>query len=301
MINVNDYMYFVHVIEKKGFSAAGRALGIPKSRLSRHINQLEERLDVRLIQRDSRRFVVTEIGKKFYQHARAVVDEIEAAEAAVKYSKNEIAGDIRLTCSIGVAQFAMKDLISRFMTDHPRVNITQYVTNANVDLIEEGLDLAIRGYEENLPDTTYIQRKLAPVSWIFVAGSEYLRTAGLPTTPEKLSQHSCLKVGSRSGETSWNMDHENGVKARISFYPRLCSDDMVTLMTAAKDGLGIVALPEYVCRRDIEEGQLIHVLPEWTAGNATVILLTPTRKGTLPEIAAFSDFLVKEFRKFVTR
>lgn len=299
MINVNDYLYYVYVIEKKGFSSAEKALGIPKSRLSRHISQLEERLGVKLIHRNSRQFIVTDIGQEFYRHARAALNEIESAEALVKKSRNEISGNIRITCSIGVAQFALKNLIIRFMAKHPRVKIGQFVTNENINLIEKGFDLGIRGYDTNLPNSGLFQRKLAKVYWTLTASPGYLKQHGTPDTPEELYTHSCLKLGSKPEKTSWNLHHSNGDSIEVPIDPILCSDDMVTLKSAAIEGMGITALPEYVTRPDIENNRLTRILPEWSTGQATISLITPTRKGTLPEVAEFSDFLVKEFPKVV--
>ncbi|HBA35271.1 MAG TPA: LysR family transcriptional regulator, partial [Gammaproteobacteria bacterium] len=115
MIDLNDYFYFVHVVEKRGFSPAARALNMPKSRLSRHVSQLEERLDTRLIQRTSRQFKVTETGRVFYQHARALIDEMEAAEAAIQSRKASLSGRVTMSCSVGVAQFAIKELVCEFL------------------------------------------------------------------------------------------------------------------------------------------------------------------------------------------
>ena len=119
--DLNDYFYFVHVIEKRGFSAASEALGLPKSRLSRHIRQLEERMGARLIQRTTRQFNVTELGETFYAHARTVIDEVENAENAVRRKKNRLSGNVTISCSVGVAQFALKELIAKVEALEARV------------------------------------------------------------------------------------------------------------------------------------------------------------------------------------
>jgi DNA-binding transcriptional LysR family regulator len=146
MIDLNDYFYFVHVVEKQGFSPAAKALNMPKSRLSRHVSKLEERLDIKLIQRTSRQFNVTETGKIFYQHARALLEEMEAAEAAIQSRKTSLSGRVTISCSVGVAQFAIKDLVLQFLVNHPKVDLVQQVTNQNIDLVSSGIDMAIRGH-----------------------------------------------------------------------------------------------------------------------------------------------------------
>ena len=115
-VDLNDYYYFVHVVEKGGFTRAADALGIPKSRLSRHVVQLEDRLDTILIQRTTRQLRITELGEAFYQHARAAVDQVEFAEAELKRKKNTLTGKVTLSCSVGVAQFALKELVARART-----------------------------------------------------------------------------------------------------------------------------------------------------------------------------------------
>jgi DNA-binding transcriptional LysR family regulator len=290
-MDLNDYFYFVHVVEKRGFAAAGRAIGVPKSRLSRHIQQLEDRLGARLIQRTSRQFIITDAGEAFYRHARAALDEVAAAEAAVRHRTNTLAGTVRLSCSVGVAQFAIRKAVSKFIYRNPDVKIVQQVTNRTVDLIESGIDMAIRGHIDTLPDSSLIQSRLAPVVWHLFAGYPYLERFEVPTRPEDLEKHAGLKLGWRPEFGHWTLRGPSGITASIPFDPLLCSDDMVTLKENAADGLGIVALPAYVCREDVERGRLVRVLPDWTAGEAQLSLLMPSRRGQPAAVEALSIFL----------
>lgn len=294
-MDLNDYFYFVHVVEKRGFAAAGRALGVPKSRLSRHVRQLEERLGARLLQRTSRQFAVTDVGQTFYRLARAALDEVDAAEAAVKRRTNTLSGQVRLTCSVGMAQFALSDVLARFLVDNPRVDIVQHVTNRAVDLVEGGFDMAVRAHTGPLPDSSLVRRRLAPAPWHLFAGPAYLESAGVPTDPEDLEGHVGLKLGSRSGRGTWSLRGPDGPTVTVPYPPRLCSDDMVTLKHAATSGLGIVGLPGYVCREDVASGRLIRVLPAWTAGDAEISLLMPSRRGLLPAVEALADHLQEVF------
>ena len=296
---MNDYFFYVHVIEKKGFAPAGRALGIPKSRLSRHISQLEEKLGVRLIQRTSRQFKVTDIGKTLYQHARKAVDEIEAANAAVEQNLNILSGKIRVSCSVGMAQFALCDIVTRFIKKHPHVEIIQQVTNQTVDLVEHGIDMAVRAHSNALPDSALIQRRLAKVDWGLYASPDYLALSGTPTNPNQLEKHAGLKLGWKPETGVWTLQNKEGSNFSIPYHPRLCSDDMVTLKNAASAGLGIVGLPLYVCREEVRFSQLVRVLPDWTAGNAEISLLMPSRQGVAPTVSTFANYLKKELPKIV--
>lgn len=296
-IDLNDYYYFVHVVEKGGFTRASESLGIPKSRLSRHIVQLEERLDTILIQRTTRQSKITELGEVFYQRARAAVDQIELAEAEVKRRKNTLSGQVTLSCSIGVAQFALKELIARFMTDNPRVTVLQQVTNQNIDLVASGVDMSIRGHAELLPDSTLIQRLLAVVEWNLFSSPEY--PLNEIATPADLINHQTLSLGWQAHESRWRLEHTSGAKENIQTVPRLKSDDMATLKEAAGGGLGIVALPAYTCRDELASGKLIRVLPEWHAGQTKLSLMMPRRSGFAAPVVALQEFLQAELSGFV--
>lgn len=298
-MDMNGYFYFVHVVEKKGFASAGRALNIPKSRLSRHVSQLEDQLGVRLIQRTSRQFKVTETGKVIYQHARRAIDEIEAANTAIQESSNILTGKVRMTCSVGMAQFALSPLVARFLKSYPRVEIIQQVTNQAIDIIDTGVDIAIRAHAAPLPDSTLIQRRLATVTWGLLASQSYLEQAGIPMNPEDLEGHAGLKLGWKQDTGHWVLRTSDGSTFSKPYQPLLCSDDMVTLKHAASAGLGIVALPLYTCRDELRAKRLVRVLPDWTAGNADISLLMPSRQGVPPTVSHFANFLRDELPRIV--
>ena len=293
--DLNDYFYFVHVIEKRGFSAASEALGLPKSRLSRHVRQLEERMGARLIQRTTRQFNVTELGETFYAHARAVVDEMENAENAVRRKKNRLSGNVTVSCSVGVAQFALKDLMVRFLAENPLVTVSQQVTNQNIDLVATGIDLTIRGHADALPDSSLIQRPLAEVEWQLFAASDYEDQNGTLRDPSDIDRHQTLALGWQSPHGEWVLENQSGEKHTEKITPRLKSDDMSTLKCAAAGGAGLVALPAYTCREELERGQLRRVLSNWHAGAPRLSLVAPSRKGQPQAVVALQEFLLAEF------
>ncbi|MCB1643901.1 MAG: LysR family transcriptional regulator [Pseudomonadales bacterium] len=291
MIDLNDYFYFVHVVDKQGFTAAARALDMPKSRLSRHIARLENRLDVKLIERTSRQFSVTESGKIFYRHAHALLEEMEAAEAAIQSQKTVLSGRVTISCSVGVAQFALREILLQFLTDHPEVELVQQVTNQTIDLISAGIDMAIRGHTETLPDSGIIQRHLATVSWHLYASPAYLAETGTPESPADLINRRSLKAGWQPVTGHWNLVNNEGAETSVPFSPQLCSDDMNTLKHAAVQGLGIVSLPAYICREELNNRSLVRVLPDWRAGTAHLSLLMPSRKGQSPAVRRLREYL----------
>jgi DNA-binding transcriptional LysR family regulator len=294
--DLNDFYYFVQSVDHCGFAAADRALGIPKSTLSRRVIALESRLGVRLIERTSRRFVLTDMGREFYRHAQAMLIEADAAEEAVTRRLAEPSGTVRLTCSLGMARF-LADPLTRFLAAYPKINLVQVATNRYVDLVEEGIDVAVRGHFRLLPDSEFIQRRLSPTPWHAYAAPVHLEREGTPEQPQDLARHAAVSLGSRSDEATWHLYAEDGEEAIVAFVPRLRSDDLETLRMAAIAGLGLVSLPAYIAREDVSQGRLERVLPDWVtqSPDAGVTLLTPSRRGRLPSVRALIDFLVTEY------
>ncbi|MFJ3044893.1 LysR substrate-binding domain-containing protein [Herbaspirillum chlorophenolicum] len=295
MLDLNDVYYYVQVVEHQGITAAARALDMPKSSISRRILALEASLGARLIQRTSRRFVVTEIGAEFHRHALAMLVEADAAENVVRSRTTEPNGTIRFTCSVAFAQLALAELIPRFMATYPRVRIVQHATNRYVDPVHEGFDLCLRAHTQPLPDSSLIQRSIAQIPWYLFACPNYLAHKGMPSEPAALSEYDGIALGGAQESHTWHLrdaHHPDQVVA-VPFTPTLLSDDMATLKAAACAGLGIVALPGYVGSREVERGQLIRVLPQWIAGLATMSVLMPSRRGLLPSVAAFVEFLAE--------
>ena len=293
MLDLNDVYYYAQVVEHHGITAAARALDVPKSSISRRILALEASLGTRLIQRTSRRFVVTEIGAEFHRHALAMLVEAEAAESIVRRRTAEPSGTMRFTCPVAFAQLALADLMPRFMAAYPRVRIVQHATNRYVDPVQEGFDLCLRAHTEALPSSSLVQRPLAQIPWHLFAGPSYLVRKGTPGEPNALSEHDGIALGGAQESYAWRLRdvrHADQV-VEVPFTPSLQSDDMATLKAAACAGLGIVALPGYVGRDEVERGQLVRVLPEWIAGIATISLLMPSRRGLLPSVRAFAQFL----------
>lgn len=301
MLDLNDVYYFAKAVETGGISAAARALNQPKSSISRRIIELEAALGARLIQRTTRSFNVTELGREFHRHALAMLVEAEAAESAVRERLAEPSGAIRFSCSVALAQLALAELIPQFMARYPRVDIVQHAVNRYVDPVHEGFDLCLRAHTAPLSDSSLVQRPLATIPWHLFAGPAYIKRRGLPKNPAQLAAHEGILLSGPWDAQAWRLKREKGAKEEVTvpFAPRLQSDDMATLKMAACAGLGIVALPGYVCRAELAGGLLERVLPQWTAGIATVSLVMPSRRGLLPSIRAFSDFLAAQLPPLV--
>jgi DNA-binding transcriptional LysR family regulator len=277
VLDLNDFFYFVQVVDRGSFTAAGRALQVPKSTLSHRIQQLETSLGVRLINRTSRRFAMTDAGEEFYRHAVAMLGEAELAEMAMRHRLHEATGTVRCTAAVATMQFAMRDMLADFLVRYPKVNVVAHATDRNVDIVGENYDVAVRAHSDPLPDSTLVQRTLTPAPWFLFAGSAYLDANKLPQTPKDLQNHPSLFMMRTGVAPVWQLRHSTRGRrqAAIRLTPRLLSDDMIALKQAAIAGLGIVALPGYVCRDEVRAGALRRVLPAWLAGDSTITALIP--------------------------
>jgi DNA-binding transcriptional LysR family regulator len=292
MQDLNDLFFFARVVDHGGFAPAGRALGVPKSKLSRRIAQLEDRLGVRLIQRSTRRFSVTEAGQAYYRHCLAMVVEAEAAQEAIDRARSEPQGLVRISCPATLAQTHVAPIVGRFLAEHPRVRIHLEATNRRVDVIEEGFDIAIRVRMAPLEDTDLVIRKLQQHTPAMVASPSYLARRGRPGSPGDLQSHDSLDMSRPGGAHAWRFVCPEGREHTIPHHPRLVTDDMATLRRAALNGVGIVQLPRSVVEADIAGGALEQVLPEWTLPSGILHLAFPSRRGLVPAVRAFIDALV---------
>src|SRR4029077_10878353 len=189
VLDLNDFFYFVQGVDRGGFTAAARTLRIPKSTLSHRIQQLETELGVRLLNRTSRRFAMTDAGEEFYRHAAAMLREAELAESAIRHRLDAPTGTVRCTAAMATMQFALRDIMADFLVRYPKVNVVARATDENVDIVGENYDVAIRAHSDPLPDSALVQRSLTPAPWFLFAGSAYLDAHETPQTPQDLRGH----------------------------------------------------------------------------------------------------------------
>jgi DNA-binding transcriptional LysR family regulator len=290
--DLNDYVFFAEVVAHGGFTAAGRSMGEPKSKLSRRIAALESRLGVRLIERSSRRFRVTEIGQAFYERCRAMIQEAERAEALVVAAQAEPHGHIRMSCPINLAK-KISGIASDFLADFPKVHLQLVITDRAVDLIEERIDLALRVRRELTNDASLTMRTLGRSRWILVAspqmasqlGEDISALASLPT----------LGTSETPGEVIWTLGRDDGNVHTLRHEPRLACGDYAVLCDAAAAGLGVAYLPDHACAEYLAAGRLNRVFPAWRSEAGIVHLVFTTRRGLPPATRALIDHLARHF------
>jgi len=226
MLDLNDFFFFVQVVDRGGFTAAGRALRVPKSTLSHRLQELEQNLGVRLLNRTSRRFGMTEAGSEFYRHSVAMLREADRAEGAVRRRVREPTGTVRCTASLATMQFAVSEVLSSFLVQYPKVNVVAHATNELVDLVGERYDVAVRAHTAPLPDSTLVQQMLAPAPWFLFAGSAYFEAHRMPETPRDLPQHPSLFMMRSGCPPIWRLreSRERSREIEVPLTPRLVSD-----------------------------------------------------------------------------
>ena len=296
MQDLNDFAWFVQVVDHGGFAAAGRALDQPKSKLSRRIAQLEARLGVRLIHRTTRHFTVTDVGQTFYQHCKAMLVEAEAAHDAVATLQSEPRGTVRIVCPVTLLHVHVGPMLARFMVRYPGVNVQLEATNRRVDVVAEGVDVAIRVRPRPFEDSDLVMRVLADRGHRLVASPELVARMGKPLTPATLSGWPGLSPGAGK-QHRWELSGPDGARAEVWFTPRMVTSDMLALREAAIAGVGIVQLPLLMVRDQLASGALVSVLDEWQPRREVIHAVFASRRGLLPSVRALVDYLAEEYQK----
>lgn len=293
MTDLNDYYWFALVVEHGGYSAAERATNIPKSKLSRHIHQLEERLGVRLIQRTSRQFAVTEIGMQVFQHAMNMRQEAHAIEDVIQHLQAEPRGNLRISTPVSIAQQELAQHLPEFMRRFPHIKIQLVISNRRVDVIGENVDLALRVRTQLDTDQNLIIRRFSQVEHYLVASQAYLNQFGTPQVPEELSQHATLNMYVDEIDSFWVLQHAEQRK-RIKIQPKFMGSDLSLLTQLAIQDQGIALLPKSFIQEALDQGQLVYVLPEWHTAEGIFHAVYPSKRGMLPALRVFIDYLVEK-------
>lgn len=290
---LEGFYYFTQVVDHGGFAKAARALGIPKSRLSRHVSSLEGRLGVRLVNRSTRRFVVTDVGHEVYQHATAMLAEADAALEVVEFARAKPCGTLRASCPVALAQSSLAPILPAFLEAYPGVRLELHVSNRRVDVLAESFDVALRVRTRPSGEDGLVMRTFREVDEFLVASPAYLKGAAPLTEPAQLKAHTTLDYAGEFDRRPWELLGPAGESAAVEHQPRLVCHDFVVLHQAVLAGLGVARVPESVVRADLKSGALVRVLPAWRSPQGIVHVVFPTRRGMLPAVRAFIDFLAE--------
>ncbi|WP_423822067.1 LysR substrate-binding domain-containing protein [Salinisphaera sp. SPP-AMP-43] len=293
MRDLDDLFYFSSVVEHGGFSAAARALKQPKSKLSRRLTLLEEKLGVRLVNRDTRGISLTPIGQAFHVHCRSMLDAARSAFETVEQSQAQPRGTVRLSCPPGLLYLRLAPLISRFLARYPEVHLEIEAVGRPVDPVREGFDLALRVRTTPLPDSDLNMRAIAASPHRLVGAPGLVEHLSERAAPPSTVDWPALSESRPDGRYVWTLHDASGTGRDLAYRPRLVTDDMPTLRQAALDGLGIVQLPMLFAGDDLADGRLVDVMPGWAPPEKLLHAVFASRRGQLPAVRALLDFLAE--------
>ncbi|WP_342119494.1 LysR substrate-binding domain-containing protein [Pseudoduganella sp. OTU4001] len=298
MNDLNDLYYFVQVVDHGGFTPAGRALGMPKSKLSRRIAALEQQYDVRLLQRTTRHFSVTDTGLEFYQQCQAVLAQVQGAREVMERQRSEPQGMVRVSCPTALLEYRIGPLVARFMKQWPKVRILLEASNRRVDVLSEGFDIALRVRFPPLESSELVMRVLANSPQRLVASPALLKPRKSFRHPDALAVAGLPSLDwGPAREHVWQLEGADGVLATVPHQPRYITDDMTALRQAALEGIGVVQLPCMVVEDALAKGTLVDVVPGWAPKGGLIHAVFPSRRGVLPGVRLLLDFLAANIQQ----
>lgn len=295
--SLDDIARFQKVMEKGSFSAAARALGIPKSTLSKSVARLEVTMGVHLLERTTRKLRATEVGRTVAQHSKEMVVAYEAARLAAAEATGEPAGRIRVSCPPGLLDNLVDGAVLSFLEAFPRIDVDLQVIGRPVDLIEDNIDIALRARSRMEAGASFVVRRLGLSRGILVAAPSVLEGAASLTALADLRAMPALAMA--GDEDGWKLVDRNGTNHLVTLSPRLVTSDIETLQKAAIRGVGVAQLPEHLCASAIADSRLVRLLPDLTTVAGTVYAVFSRETARAPALRAFLDHLVAEFRELL--
>ncbi|MFQ3208777.1 MAG: DNA-binding transcriptional LysR family regulator [Colwellia sp.] len=278
---------FVYVAENDSFTLASKKMAISTAQVSRQVSALEKRLNIKLFYRTTRKVSLTEEGRIFYQHCRSVLDGLDAAERAITNLQTKPQGKIKLTAPVAFGEKQILPLVNNFIKQYNDVEVSAYLSNRQVDIVEDGYDLAIR--LGKLSDSTMMAKKLGKRTSYICASPDYLAKHGIPHSISELNKHSCL-LGTND---YWHF-RESGREKRIRVTGRLRYNNGYSLTDAALKGLGIVQLPDYYIEKQIQSGELVSLLDNYRAPDEGIWAVYPHNRHLSPKIRLLVDYLAEQ-------
>lgn len=293
MLPFAELAVFAAVVDAGGFTAAAARLGLSKAAVSEHVRRLEDRVGARLLNRTTRRIALTEAGAACHARARAMTAEAEAAAAIAETLQAEPVGVLRVTAPQTFGPLHVVPALAAFAARHPRLDVELTVTADSVDLVRERLDLAIR--IGPLPDSTLVARRVAMAGLMIVAAPAYAARRGLPRAPADLLAHDAIRFTPLGWGAEWRIADPGGRPRRVPIRPRLVTDSGEALLEAARAGLGLALVPDWMAHRALAAGDLVPVLPGWGRRNVPIHALHASQGRPAAKIRLFVDHLRAHF------
>lgn len=281
---------FTRVVETKSFSEAARQLGVAKSAVSKQIAQLEKEVGVRLLNRTTRSLSLTEAGEIYYRHSADIVSRTKIALSELREYQNQPMGTLRISCPVGFGTQHLVPVIKQVRALYPLLKIDLLLEDRVINMVEDGVDLAIRiGW---LQESNLVAKKICETPVIVFASPEYLAQKGTPKVPQDLQQHDWVSLSLFSSPLTWQFEHR-GQKQSVQMHSQLKSNSVAAVLALVKSGQGISALSKFVMQDDIDSGLLQPVLTDYQLAPTGVYAVYPHREHVPPKVRIFIDFLSK--------
>jgi DNA-binding transcriptional LysR family regulator len=293
--DLNNLYFFAKVVDCGSYTAAAEMLGMQTSKLSRRIGALEKELGVRLLNRTTRKFSLTEAGKTLHRHCVALIAEAEAAKDAINQTLSSPRGLVRVSCPTGLLQGGVADIIGQYLATHPEVQVALEATNRRVDVVDEGVDIAIRVRLPPFDDSDLAMRSFGPSDMILVGSPALVAAYGPPQGLADIARMPTLTTGTLGKEHTWHFVDAESRTAELVHNPRLSTDDFYTVRRAALRGVGVARLPSLLVRDDLSSGALVRLLPSLSSRSGVVHAVFPSRRGMVPAVRSLLDALSEGF------
>lgn len=292
MDRLTSMQIFVKAVELGSFSAAATALGLSPQLVGKNVRTLERHLGVRLINRTTRRQSLTEIGRNFYERAKHILAEVEAAETMAAETRAAPRGRLRINAPITFGTHALAPVLGKYLSDFPEVSVDLTLTNRMVDLVDEGYDAVFR--IGDLVDSSFIAKPLRPYKLVLCAAPSYVRAHGAIRCPADLAKHECLSFSSNALRNQWEFVGPDGNVA-VSVSSRVSADGGEALLAMGITGTGILLQPLELVEKELESGRLVRLLPRYEAPARPLHLIYPRDRRMPPKLTSFLDFSVRHF------
>jgi DNA-binding transcriptional LysR family regulator len=293
---LDDLIAFLRVVDAGGFSAAERSTGTPKSSLSRRVAALERQLGVRLVQRSSHAFHLTDVGERVYRHARAMADEADAVRATVSESRAEPSGLIRVSSSLLQGELYLAGWLGEFMNLHPKVRVSLDLSNHYVDMLAERIDLAIRVAGAPLAAADVVARPIGTGKMVLVGSPAVVERHGVPGALADLDRFPLVAQGLADTVRPWVFRLPDGRESTHLPQPRFVSNNLLALREAVLAGVGLAQIPLEACHDALRDGTLVELLPDLAPPASTVYAVYPSRRGLAFAVRSLIDFLEARYR-----
>jgi DNA-binding transcriptional LysR family regulator len=293
MDSVQGIQLFIRVVETGSFSKASVDLGITQPTATKHVAALERRLGARMFHRSTRGVTPTEVGTAYYDKCKLIARELEEADSLAALMQSRVLGTLRISTSVAFGRRVMTPLVLEFMQQHPELQIDLGFDDRYVDLVAQGVDLAIR--MGRLADSQLGARYLGVNPWVLVASPAYLKRKGTPARPADLRTHDALVYSSVQGDDRWHFTGADGQVAQVPVRGPLRSNNLSALLAAARAGLGLAALPWYVAHESVGSGVVRPLLERWSLPAQEIHAVFPSPKFVPSKVRSFCDFLSTRF------